>query len=363
LIFDETSCDPEKLKEQHATLYGSLTTEQKGIYSTVINVVDNKKGEMFFVYGYGGTAKTYLYKTMSVALCFKGEIVLNVASSGVTTLLLEGGRTTHSQFVIPINVVEDSMCHIGADSDLADLICIAKLIIWDEAPMINKHYYEDFDRTLQILLVITNGGRQDIVNSTINTSYLWEKCIVLRDCDDVGAVIDDIYPDLLRNLWNPSFFQEKAILAPTHKMIEIINQRMLTMLIGNEKDYESSDSICLADEDSNFDDSIYTTEFINGLRMSGMPHHNIKLKIGTPIMLMRNIDQKARLCNGTRLQVLRWRNNIIEAKIISGGSVGRICTIPRMVISPTDAKISFKLNRQQVPIQVCFAMTINKTKG
>ncbi|GJV77389.1 ATP-dependent DNA helicase PIF1-like protein, partial [Tanacetum coccineum] len=54
--------------------------------------------------------------------------------------------------------------------------------------------------------------------------------------------------------------------------------------VGDEKEYESSDSVCLADEDSNFDDSIYTTKFLNGLRMSDMPHHSIKLKIGTPIM-------------------------------------------------------------------------------
>ncbi|GJV77391.1 gypsy type transposase [Tanacetum coccineum] len=108
---------------------------------------------------------------------------------------------------------------------------------------------------------------------------------------------------------------------------------------GDEKEYESLDSVCLADEDSNFDDSIYTTKFLNGLRMS------------------------AELCNGIRLQVLRLGNNIIKAKIISGGSVGKICAIPRMVISPTDTKMPFKLNRRQFPIQVCFAMTINKSQG
>ncbi|GKC58440.1 ATP-dependent DNA helicase PIF1-like protein [Tanacetum coccineum] len=117
---------------------------------------------------------------MSAALRSKGEIVLNVASSGIAALLLEGRRTAHSRFAIPINVVEDSMCHIGADNDLADLIRKAKLIIWDEAPMINMHCYEAFDRTLQILPVITNGGRQYVVNSTINASYLWKKCTVLR---------------------------------------------------------------------------------------------------------------------------------------------------------------------------------------
>ncbi|GJY32822.1 putative PIF1 DNA helicase/replication protein A1-like protein [Tanacetum coccineum] len=67
--------------------------------------VDSNKGEMFFVYGYGSTRKTYLYKTISVALRSKGEIVLNVASGGVAAFLLEGERTTHSRFAIPVNVV------------------------------------------------------------------------------------------------------------------------------------------------------------------------------------------------------------------------------------------------------------------
>ena len=50
------------------------------------------------------------------------EIVLNIASSGITALLLEGGRTAQSRFEIPINVVEDSMCSISVDSDLAELL-------------------------------------------------------------------------------------------------------------------------------------------------------------------------------------------------------------------------------------------------
>ncbi|GKE86956.1 ATP-dependent DNA helicase PIF1-like protein, partial [Tanacetum coccineum] len=122
---------------------------QKGIYSTVMDAVANNTGGMFFVYGYGGTGKTYLYKKMSAALHSQGEIVLNVASSGIAALLLEGGRTAHSRFAIPINILEDSMCHIPADSQLADLIRKAKLIIWDEAPMIQSYCYEAFDRTLR----------------------------------------------------------------------------------------------------------------------------------------------------------------------------------------------------------------------
>ncbi|GKB86496.1 ATP-dependent DNA helicase PIF1-like protein, partial [Tanacetum coccineum] len=119
LIYDELACKKDELREQYQRLYGSLTSKQKGIYATVMEAVDKDKGGMFFVYGYGGTGKTYLYKTMSAALRSQGEIVLNVASSGIAALLLEDGRAAHSRFAIPINVVEDSMCHIAADSELA----------------------------------------------------------------------------------------------------------------------------------------------------------------------------------------------------------------------------------------------------
>nr|GEW07559.1 hypothetical protein [Tanacetum cinerariifolium] len=125
----------------------------------------------------------------------------------------------------------------------------------------------------------------------------------------------------------------------TSVMVRVAKSIDALIKIGDEKEHKSSDSVCLADEDSNFDDSIYTIEFPNGLRMS------------------------AGRCNGTRLQVLRLRNNIIEAKIISGGSIGKMCAISHMIISPTDTKMSFKLNRRQFPIQVCFAMTINKSQG
>nr|GFA25774.1 ATP-dependent DNA helicase PIF1-like [Tanacetum cinerariifolium] len=132
---------------------------------------------------------------------------------------------------------------------------------------------------------------------------------------------------------------------------------MLSLLHGDEKTYNSSDTVGVAYVDTNFNETMYTEELLNNLNMAGIPHHSIKLKIGTSVMCMRNIDQRAKLCNGTRLQVLRIGTNVIEAKIISGGSVGTICAIPHMVISPSDTKLSFKLNRIQFPVQICFVQT------
>jgi len=108
---------------------------------------------------------------------------------------------------------------------------------------------------------------------------------------------------------------------------------------------------------------VLTPEFLNTLTTSGLPNHKIKLKIGTPIMLLRNIDQSDGLCNGTRLIVTRLANHVIEAKVISGKNIGAIVYIPRMEISPTQSPWPFKLSRRQFPITVCYAMTINKSQG
>lgn len=74
---------------------------------------------------------------------------------------------------------------------------------------------------------------------------------------------------------------------------------------------------------------------MNTLRTSGLPTQNIKLKIGTPIMLLRNIDQSEGLSNGTRLIVTRLVDHVIEVNIISGKNIGGVIYIPRMDTTPT----------------------------
>jgi len=75
---------------------------------------------------------------LSAAVRSKGIIVLNVASSSIATLLLSGGRTTHSTLTDPIEINEASSLTMEKDSPRADLVRAAKLIIWDEAPMMHR---------------------------------------------------------------------------------------------------------------------------------------------------------------------------------------------------------------------------------
>nr|GEU51748.1 hypothetical protein [Tanacetum cinerariifolium] len=96
LIHDELCYNKDELVMEHETLFSNLTSEQKNVYPKVMKVVEKKVRGVFFLYGYGGTGKTYVLRTLSATLSSKGEIVLNMASSGIASLLLSGGRTTHS---------------------------------------------------------------------------------------------------------------------------------------------------------------------------------------------------------------------------------------------------------------------------
>ncbi|XP_023644459.1 ATP-dependent DNA helicase PIF2 [Capsella rubella] len=202
LIMVEKNYKPHEQKTEYNRLFAMLTKEQRRVYQEIIYSVNQNKGGMFFVHGFGGTGKTFLWSILGADIRSKSNIVLNVASSGIAALLLEGGRTAHSRFCIPININEYSMCSIDAKSDLAELIREAKLVIWDEAPMMNIHYFETLDRTLQdkmkcnrifrgkivvlggdfrqILPVIPEGGRVATVLASINSSLLWPSCKDLK---------------------------------------------------------------------------------------------------------------------------------------------------------------------------------------
>ncbi|XP_012833445.1 PREDICTED: uncharacterized protein LOC105954317 [Erythranthe guttata] len=202
LVLDELDYDVFAMTEELKRYLSSITDEQRRVYDAIMDAVSKNCGGMYFLYGHGGTGKTFIWRTLSAAVRSKGEIVLNVASSGIASLLLPGGRTAHSRFGLPIIVHDGSTCNITQQSPQAELLIKARLIIWDEAPMMHRYCFEALDKTLrsithvpkpfggkvvvlggdfrQILPVVLKASRQDIVHATINSSQLWEECKVLK---------------------------------------------------------------------------------------------------------------------------------------------------------------------------------------
>jgi hypothetical protein len=123
-----------------------LNLEQRAVYDNVMAVVNHLA---FFVDGLGGTGKTFLYSCLLSTVRAQGRVAIAVASSGIATLLLDGGRTAHSCFKIPVQGLNStSTCYISRDSELAALLQAAALIVWDEAVMMHRHVFEAVNRSL-----------------------------------------------------------------------------------------------------------------------------------------------------------------------------------------------------------------------
>lgn len=97
--------------------------------------------------------------------------------------------------------------------------------------------------------------------------------------------------------------------------------------------------------------------------MPCLPKHELKLKVGCVIMVMRNLNQIMGICNGTRMVVKKCLPNSIVCDILTGIQVGTTHIIPRIEMEPSDTKWPFEFKRIQFPVQLCFAMTINKSQG
>ncbi|KAL2970943.1 hypothetical protein AAZX31_15G165500 [Glycine max] len=253
----------------------------------------------------------------------------------------------------------------------------------------------------QILPVIPRGSRTDIVNATINSSYLWNHCHVLTllknmcleantDATDreetaafaewilnigdgiVGqqndgycsieiptdlliteyddplyAIVNSTFPNLSHHHTNPEYFQTRAILASTNETIQQINDYILSLIPGDQMEYLSADYVDKSETLKSSHFRSLTTKFLNSLTTSDLLNHNIKIKIESPIMLLRNLDQTQGLCNGTRLIVTKLAKHVIAADIIFGKNIGQNVYIPRMSMSPSQSPWPFKLLRRQ----------------
>ena len=201
VLRQELNYDTAKEASENEKLFATMNEDQQKVYNAVVDSVDNQSGQMFFVYGAGGTGKTFLYRTIIAKLRSVGKVVIPVASAGIAALLLPGGRTAHSRFKLPVNLTDETVCEITAGSMLATLIAKTDLIIWDEAPMAHRQAFETLDRTLrnlqsqhnpeaankpfggktmilggdfrEVLPVVAHGSRQDTVKASISKSYLW----------------------------------------------------------------------------------------------------------------------------------------------------------------------------------------------
>ncbi|POM79144.1 Helitron helicase-like protein [Phytophthora palmivora] len=431
--------EPDDL-ERTAQLADQMNENQKDIFDQVIEAVNHPVGgqKLYLVDGPGGTGKSFLLEQILA----HRKVAIAVASSGIAATLLTGGHTAHSMFRIPLKLSEFSTCSLSWQSQKAELIRKASLIIWDEAPMMHRACFEAVDRSFRDIMknelepfggkvmnmrvqtapdpasaaelaefydfLLQIGEGRYPVNSDISENDIClprAMCIIpgtraddrwddeetkenenmeappnfnllpptetlsdrsVHDLDEerrkrnVNDLIDAVYPGVGDDNPPDEYFVERAILAPTNASVRRINDMVSERRSGETKEYLSVDSL-----EGVADPNMFEPEFLNSLNFSVIPPHLIVLKVGTPIITIRNLNSDAGLCNGTRLRVVSLCERSIEATIMSGPFKGKRVFILRIIFynEDDDKEFPFKLRRKQFPVVPAFAMTINKAQG
>nr|GEU53686.1 DNA helicase [Tanacetum cinerariifolium] len=270
----------------------------------------------------------------------EGKIVLAVALSGIASLLLPSSRTTHSRFKLPLDLNDSSVCSITKNTQLTTLLKELYLIVCDESPMNDRRCFETLDRNLRDILdtpaklfggkPIMLGGdfrqtlpvkkkafRTKIISSSIAESYLWPsfRLFVLtenmrliqgtlsntekrNDENSATKLINFIYDAHILLHPTAKDLQYKAVVCMKNDTADVINAKIMNMIPGHNTTYISNDEAMPYEHDGGEVELIYPTEYMNTLIFAGIAPE-LNLKIGTPIILLRNINIIGGPRNGT----------------------------------------------------------------
>lgn len=234
-----------------------------------------------------------------------------------------------------------------------------------QSPTLSNTHRQRLQEFAEWLLAIGEGAVADS-SPTDREDVSWVKIpeylLLPDDTRNLSGLISFVY-DASINSHTANYLCERAILAPTNEIAASINSQMIAQLTTEEMSYYSSDTIEDTTSNRATLDALYPTEFLNTIKISGLPDHHLQLKIGVLIMLLRNLNPSKGLCNRTRLIVTQLTRRVIEGEIITGKAKGSKAYIPRIVTTSIDKKWPFKLKRRQFPVCVSYALTINKSQG
>ena len=207
--------------------------------------------------------------------------------------------------------------------------------------------------------LLTIGNGDSIKKSTVNNEDVahWEHGHVPENVLD--ELIKKVYPNIsnANHTFDRNYLSERAILAITNRDVASINNKIMSQMPGELTTYWSVDRAA-----SEEDEDLFPTEYFNACFEPSLPPHQLCVKPGVPVMLLRNLDPP-RLCNGTRLRITRCGKQIFEGEIMGGTYDGEKVMLFKTPLQSKENNphIPALFVRKQYPVRPAFAMTINKS--
>ncbi|KAK1384255.1 ATP-dependent DNA helicase [Heracleum sosnowskyi] len=145
-----------------------------------------------------------------------------------------------------------------------------------------------------------------------------DKFLIKSSSVAIKDIFDVVYPDFQSNMSFDTYLRQRSILAPTNAVVGDINDYILDLIPRDSHTYYNQDSLAEDFSTGNDFQSAFPVEYINSINMPCLPKHELKLKVGSVVILMRNLNQIMGLCNGTRMIVKKCLKNSIICQTLCG---------------------------------------------
>ena len=98
----------------------------------------------------------------------------------------------------------------------------------------------------------------------------------------VDELVEFVFADLSAHHVNAVWVSSRAILCPRNEMVDNMNDRVLDVFPGDMTTYFSANSVAEVDQRS-----VYPTEYLNSLTLSGLPPHKLNVKLGATVIIAK----------------------------------------------------------------------------
>ena len=116
--------------------------------------------------------------------------------------------------------------------------------------------------------------------------------------------------------------------------------------------------------DCNAQEQPVPVEFLRAIIGSGLPPGELVLKVGCPLILLRNLAPSQRLCNGSQMVIKQMTDQVLQVVLVGGDHHGDTAPIPQITLNPPESPDHpFSFSHHQFPVCLAFALTINKAQG